>query len=250
LIAAVSIFGLWLAVLLQGTAAASTENPVVVDLSKDFVAITAGFTGTEVLLFGTTAGKGQVVVIVEGPAVNATIRHKERVAGIWVNGDEVAFENVPAFYQVLATDSLDEWLPLPLRETNQIGVEYLQIRPLGDVDPATAAEYRNALIRNKQLAGHYGKVEGRMTIVGGRLFRSTVFFPADVPVGVYNIRTYLIDNKRVVSSQVMPLTINKTGLEADLYRVAHKHSALYGIAAIVIAILAGLGGNMLFRRNR
>ena len=229
---------------------ARADSPVIVDLSKDFVAITAGFTGTEVLLFGTTQGKGHVVVVIEGPTETVKIRQKERVAGIWVNGKEVTFENVPAFYQVLATDSLDEWLPLPVREKNQIGVEYLDIRPVGKVNPALAAEFRNALIRRKQAAGHYGKVEGRMTIVDNRLFRSTVFFPADVPVGVYNVRTFLVENKRIVSSQTMPLNIYKTGLEADVYRVAHQHSLLYGVAAIVIAIVAGLGGNMLFRKSR
>jgi uncharacterized protein (TIGR02186 family) len=244
------IFLLCLSALVAIGPARAADQPVVVDLSKDFVAITAGFTGTEVLLFGTSTGKGQVVIVIEGPTEMATIRRKERIAGIWVNGQEVAFENVPAFYQVLATDSLDEWLPLPLREENQIGVEYLDIRPVGKVDAAIAAEFRNALIRNKQQAGHYGRLEGRMTIVGGRLFRSTVFFPADVPVGVYNVRTFLVENKKIVSSQIMPLTINKIGMEADIYRVAHQHSALYGIAAIVIAVLAGLGGNMLFRRTR
>jgi uncharacterized protein (TIGR02186 family) len=247
-----AIAGIFAACLAMSTGvspADSADPPVIVDLSKDFVAITAGFTGTEVLLFGSTKGKGKVVIVIEGPANNATIRMKERVAGIWVNGSEVTFEHVPAFYQVLSTDELGDWLPAALREEHHIGLDNLSIRPLGDVSAAEATVFRNALIRNKQQAGHYGKGTGQMKLAGGRLFRSTVFFPADVQVGVYSIRTYLIENRKVVSSQVLPLAINKTGLEAELYRAAHQHSALYGIAAIVIAVLAGLGGNMLFRRN-
>ncbi len=235
--------------LLFGFAPAARAQPVVVDLSKDFVAITAGFTGTEVLLFGATEGVGEVVVVVVGPSESATIRLKEKIAGIWVNGREVIFKDIPAFYQVLSTDSLDEWLPLAVREANQIGVEYLDIQPLGNVDSATAAEFRNALIRNKQSIGHYGRIEGRLTMVGGRLFRSTVFFPADVPVGVYEINTYHVLDGRIMSTLTIPLTISKTGIEADIYRVAHQNSALYGLAAIVVAVLAGLGGNALFRRS-
>lgn len=235
--------------LLLGLAPVARAQPVVVDLSKDFVAITAGFTGTEVLLFGATTGIGHVVVVVVGPSESATIRLKEKFAGIWINGPAVTFKNVPAFYQVLSTDTLDEWLPLPVREANQIGVEYLKIQPSGDVGSATAAEFRNALIRNKQAIGHYGKIEGRLNMIGGRLFRSTVYFPADVPVGVYEINTYHVVDGRITSTQTTPLTISKIGLEANIYRIAHQNGALYGLAAIVIAVLAGLGGNALFRRH-
>ncbi len=235
--------------LLAWTTSAAKAEPVIVDLSKNFVAITAGFTGTEVLLFGTTNGYGEVVVVVEGPKEVLAVRRKEKVAGIWINGRQVDFVNAPAFYKILSTSSLDEWLPLSVREANQIGVEYLDLQPRDEIAPAEAAEYRAALIRNKQRIGHYGQVEARMKIVDGRLFRSNVYFPANVPVGKYQVRTYLVDKGKIVSKRTMPLTINKIGIEADVFRVAHEHSALYGIAAIVIAVLAGLGGNALFRKG-
>jgi uncharacterized protein (TIGR02186 family) len=223
-------------------------QPVVVDLSEDFVAITAGFNGTDVLLFGATTGIGEVVVVIVGPNQNATVRLKEKFAGIWVNGREVVFKDVPAFYQVLSTDTLDEWLPLQVREANQIGVEYLEIVPNGDTEPAIAADFRNALIRTKQAKGHYGKVENTLDLTGGRLFRSRVFFPADVPVGIYEINTYHVVDGRVISTQTIPLTISKTGFEAAIYRIAQQNGALYGIAAIIVAVLAGMAGNALFRR--
>ncbi len=235
--------------LLAGLAAPVAAQPVVVDLSKKFVAITAGFTGAEMLLFGATQGHGEVVVVIEGPSMAAAIRRKENVAGIWVNGREVKFDDIPAFYQVLSTSELDEWLPLPVREANQIGVEYLELQPQGDISAADAAEFRAALIRNKQRLGHYGTVEGRLDLIGGRLFRSKVTFPANVPVGIYTIRTFLIENGQIVDKQTMPLTINKIGISADVYRIAYQHGSLYGIAAIVIAVLAGLGGNALFRKG-
>ena len=76
-----------------------------------------------------------------------------------------------------------------------------------------------------------------------------MFFPANVPVGKYFIRTYLVSKGKIVSTRTMPLRINKIGIEADVFRVAHQHSALYGIAAIVIAVMAGLGANALFRKG-
>ncbi len=51
-------------VLLSAAAApASAAEELVVDLSRSVVAITAGFVGSELLLFGATDGKGDVVVV-------------------------------------------------------------------------------------------------------------------------------------------------------------------------------------------
>src|SRR3546814_7070543 len=136
-----------------GTAEAAPSDPLVVDLSSHLVAITTGFTGTDVLLFGATQGEGHIVVIVEGPHSNLAVRRKEQVLGIWVNREEVTFRNVPTFYQVKASDLLDEWLPLRLRERHQISVEYLNMEPIGDIGPAKAADFRAELIRHQQRIG-------------------------------------------------------------------------------------------------
>jgi hypothetical protein len=57
------------AVLALGLAIAGPLRaaPLVADLSKHLVAITTGFAGTDVLLFGAIDEPGDVVVIVWGP---------------------------------------------------------------------------------------------------------------------------------------------------------------------------------------
>ncbi len=240
---------LW-AILAALVASGTTRaQPLVADLSKHLVAITAGFTGAEVLLFGAIEGKGRIVVVVEGPLQTITVRRKERVAGVWVNRETVTFENAPSFYQVMASEALDGWLPTALREQHQIGIDYLKFRPVGLVRPTTAAEFQQALIRNKQRLGHYGISEGKVTMLGGRLFRAEVFFPANVPTGIYTVEVLLVRDGEVVSAQKTPLYISKSGLEAEVYRLAHAYPALYGAAAIVIAIAAGLLANAVFRKT-
>lgn len=229
--------------------AVAQAQTVITDVSKNNIAITADFTGAEILFFGATEGDGKLVVVIQGPDQEISIRRKKRVAGIWVNGEEIVFKRAPSFYHVIASESLDEWLPLSVREANQIGVEYLAIDPVEDVNPAAAADYRAALIRNKQNLGHYSRVEGRLKILGGRLFRSELYLPSNVPTGTYTVKTFLVHNRKIVSTQVTPLTVDKSGIEEDIYRVAHEHGILYGLAAITIAVLAGLGGNALFRKT-
>src|SRR2546426_9410212 len=100
--------GLWgwclplLALTFPWTAPPRAEA-LAADLTSHLIAITTGFTGTSVVLFGATDGPGDVIVVVRGPEREITVRRKSRVAGIWVNTQEVTFANVPSFYAVAAS---------------------------------------------------------------------------------------------------------------------------------------------------
>ncbi|MEI7906839.1 MAG: TIGR02186 family protein, partial [Bacteroidota bacterium] len=54
---------------------------------------------------------------------------KARVAGIWINRDELRFSGVPAFYRIAASKPLADFVPLSLRQRHQIGVDFLRIQP-------------------------------------------------------------------------------------------------------------------------
>ena len=185
-------FLLLLAVLSAIAVAARAGEPLLADLSEHLVKIDTGFTGAKVLLFGAIEGRGEVVVIIRGPRAPVTIRRKGRVAGVWANRDGVTFENAFSFYQVMASIELDEWLPLEVRERHQIGVEYLKFKPRGEISPAKEADFHAALVRSKQRLGHYGLLEGNVGVIGGRLFRTEVIFPANVPTGIYTAEVLLL----------------------------------------------------------
>jgi len=70
---------------------------LVADLTNHLIAITTGFTGAAVVLFGAIDGPGDIAVVIRGPDRDVTVRRKTRVAGIWVNSEEVNFGNVPSF---------------------------------------------------------------------------------------------------------------------------------------------------------
>lgn len=218
------------------------------DLSESVVKITTGFTGTKVLLFGALQEQGKIVVVVEGPRHALTVRRKQRVAGIWVNRAEVQFDDVPSFYHVLSSHPLEEWLPLRTRDLYQIGVEYLRFQPRSELGPAETARFRDALIRNMQRVGRYGVLEGNVTVLGGQLFRADLYLPANLPTGYYTIEVMLVRDGDVKSMQATPLLVTKSGVGADVFDMAYSYPALYGIMAIVLAALAGLGANAIFRK--
>ena len=60
--------------------------------------------------------------------------------------------------------------------------------------------------------------------------------------------TFLIKDGEVVSAQTTPLYIKKTGVLAEIFFFAHDYAAIYGVLAIIFAVLAGLGANAIFRK--
>ncbi len=240
-------------VLALGAAPAmAAEQPLVADLSEHLVKITMGFEGAELLLFGAVEGEGDVVVLVHGPLETLTVRRKARTAGIWMNRDEMTFEEIPAFYQVMATSQPGDWLPDAVRERHQIGVPHLELPlakdPRRDARPAVVADFRDALIRGKQELGHYGVGVGSVKMLSARLFRGDVLFPTNVPTGTYTVEVLLVRDGEVISAQSTPLYVSKIGVLAELFSFAHDYAAFYGILAIVFAVLAGLGANAAFRK--
>ena len=228
-------------------AAAQGTDALIADLSSREIAITTGFAGTELLLFGAVDGEGDIVVVVRGPKRREIVRRKERIAGVWVIGRSVAFDEVPAFYFVTSTRPLRDIASAAVFAPRRIGADNLHIVPVARADVGRT-EFRRALLRNKARSGLYGENQGAVKVTGGRLFRTRVFFPSNVPTGNYTAEVYLMRNGVIIGGQSTPLVVHKVGLEADVFQVAHRHSTLYGIIAIVIALGAGWLAGVVFRR--
>lgn len=236
--------------LLAASTTATTARELVVDLSETVVAITTSFAGSDLLLFGTTESSGDVVVVVRGPLRDVIVRHKERIAGVWVNRSEMVFEQVPDYYALASNRPVDEFLSPEVRNAYQIGATHLELLPrdrLENVEEINA--FRNALIRNKQREGLYAAKQGNVIFLGNRLFRTRIHFPANVSVGTYGVDIYLVQNGVVASMETTLLTVRKFGIAAAIYDFAHRNSALYGLLAILMAVMAGWLAGIVFRRT-
>ena len=232
---------------------AAKAEALVADLSNHLIAITTGFHGTDVLLFGATDGEGDVVVVVRGPEREIKVRRKARVGGIWVNTDEMDFQNVPAFYQVASSRELGDFAPVELMTRHQLGLDYLKLPRVetpGEEAPdvVDVDDFRRALIRGKKTHGFYLPEKRKVNFLGARLFRADVYFPPNVPTGVYTIEVLLIRDGYIAGAQTTPLVVSKAGLGAAIFNFAHNHAVLYGILAVALALAAGGLAGVVFRR--
>jgi len=236
---------LLLALLLIGPPARAQQ--LVADLNIHLVAISTGFNGAEVTVFGAIEGGGDVVVVVRGPERETVVRRKSRNAGIWLNTRSVSFANAPGFYQLFSTKPIDEIVPASLRQLNEIGVDQLKLNPVGRFSHEEVPAFHAALIEDLQAEGLYGHGAGRVEMLGDKLFRATLAFPPNVPTGTYTVQIYLLRKGDMVAAQTTPLVISQTGLEADLNQFANDQAVLYGVVAVLAAAMAGWGASLLYR---
>lgn len=237
------------ALLLVAHPRVAVASEITVDLSDPIVKITAGFSGTDLLIFGVAPGEGDVVVVVRGPIKQEVVRKKEQVAGVWVNRRQLVLENVPSVYMMASNRALDEFLPGGIAHIHQIGVENIHMKPSKEyADVEDWEEFRHALIRNKEKQNLYKWKPGNLVFQGNRLFRTKIHFPANLTVGTFGIDTYLINKGEMVAFETTLLNVRKFGLEAEVYNFAHRHSFAYGVLAILVAGLAGWLANAAFRK--
>jgi uncharacterized protein (TIGR02186 family) len=233
------------------TDAQAADNELVADLSQRLIAITTAFTGTDVVLFGTSDGDHDIAVTVQGPRVSQNVRRKSRVAGIWINRERLAFDEVPSYYAVASSGPLDKIALPDVQARLELGTDELKLKPIdaAGLDIGEIATFQDALVRNKQREGLYSVKPAPVNFVGPRLFRTTLHFPANVPPGIYQVQVFELQDGQVTDAQRSALVISKVGVEADVFDFAHQQSVLYGLMAVALSATMGWLAGVIFRRG-
>ncbi|MBW3097457.1 TIGR02186 family protein [Pseudohoeflea sp. DP4N28-3] len=230
-----------------------------IGISTHEIAIASDFSGADITVFGAIDGADQfllaigsydVIVALEGPRKPATVRRKERVAGIWINRHSTSFEPIPASYSISSTRPLDKIAPPLALAAHDVGINNIRLSPTGALgDGSRIAEFREALRRIMQASGLYQRDPSGVQFISQSLFRASVRLPASIPVGLHTVRAELYRHGEFVTERRIHLRVVKTGLEQFTYNLAHRHAFLYGCLAVAFAILTGWLSSIIFRKD-
>ncbi|MDP1724872.1 MAG: TIGR02186 family protein [Alphaproteobacteria bacterium] len=225
-------------------------NALVADLSHHLIAIHTDFKGTDVVLFGSVDEGGHIVVTVKGPRKNFVVQRKEKTMGVWLNRTGIKYHNMPSFFRIASDVPLDEILTPNMITRYEFTPETLDIESSKDFFSNKYRFYKEELIEKLRTNNFYGRDIERIKFLGPHLFRTILHFPSNVPPGIYTVHVYLIKDNQVIAAQSTPLSVNKVGLSADLFAFAHNNSFIYGITAILCALMLGAVGGIVLRRGR
>ena len=240
-------------------AAALTDAQVHVDSS---------FRGASIVLYGAvfnpTPDPTDVVVVVRGPDAPIRLVKKTRTSGVWLNSRPVVFEGAPGFYMTASTRPLSDIAdfgqlrrlgvgvdhlridaPQESRTVSRYGVRDVVVSRLGD----DYLDWRRAVIRLKEAAALYDTDSEGVEFVDRGLFRAEVKLPTVAPTGKYYAEVWLFQDGEPQSVSNLTLTVEKVGLERDIYEFAHRRPWLYGVLCVVLAALTGYGASRIFSRR-
>jgi uncharacterized protein (TIGR02186 family) len=226
------------------------ETPeLIVDLSRPRVSITSAFQGESILLFGMFDPPGEIVVVVVGPPARETVLRKQRVLGLWLNTGRQAFDDVPAYYSIAASQPLQRLLARSAGgEILSLEDRLQSVRSVGQREHEDLTRFRLGLVEVKRREGLYPADIGQVTIQANRLFRVDLPFPSRLPEGTYDVRTYLLREGKIVAAVSRPLPVGKVGFSAQLAGWSDNDGPLYGLGAIIMAVVAGWIGGAVMRR--
>lgn len=236
------------------------KETVEIGLSTDTIAITSGFRGTDLTVFGALdnadpliqrQGRYDIVVVLEGPERSFVVRRKDRYLGIWVNAESVSFQHIPASYSLASTRSLQDIAQPKVFAQLGLGVNnmYYEPTPDGFGSSQSLREFTAELPRLKLKQQLYNQRPGDVQFLSATLFRATLSLPANVPVGKHVARAYLFRNGEFLRENATSLNILKAGLEFRIYRAANQYSLLYGLFAVFLAVVTGWMGRLVFRKD-
>ena len=226
------------------------QNQIVADLSQENVKISTDFQGAKILLFGAYDGKkgDDIIVIVTGPKGLVTVQKKEKILGVWVNTRKVNYINTPKYLSISSNRRIDDILNKKTQKISEIGLNNLKIRIQPGIKVEKEGNWREALTRNMLKSNLWSINENSVTLNKDSLFRSYLKLPSNVITGQFEVKILHYRNSKLLSQQINSINVSKSGISAEIYDIAQNYSTLYGIFAVLLAVLVGWGSNLIFRK--
>ncbi|MCU0831912.1 MAG: TIGR02186 family protein [Rhizobiaceae bacterium] len=238
---------------------ASPREEITIGLSSDVIEIATDFTGMDLTIFGSVnnpradsiaTGGYDVIVVLEGPPRPLIIREKKRVLGMWVNADSMSFDDVQRSYVLASTGALQDIATDELYRQLALGVDQRFFAPANPREASWRVEAFSAALKElKERDGLYHEGTGDVRFLSQSLFKASLAIPSNIPLGTHRARAFLFKNGMFLDEDSTGLYVTKDSFEQWLFRQSQQNGFLYGLVAVLIAMLTGWLGRLMFRRD-
>jgi uncharacterized protein (TIGR02186 family) len=233
-------------------AAGAKELQVAVQPNQ--ILMGATYNGQSIAVTGTMPADAMAIIRVTGHAERSKLKKKGRALGVlWMNLDAVEISNVPNVFLLYLPEGVQAapQMDRPSRSMAGLGME--AIRKQADIESKDGD--KDALfgdfVKLKQKAGLYATVPDAIGYAEEskdvKSFHCTVSMPSTLPQGTYQLEVFAIDKDNVVSYASQQIEAKEVGLPAFISSLAFQHGALYGVLAVLVAVMAGLLTGVMFK---
>ncbi len=231
------------------------RDPILVpEVSQHEIQVRQGFTGTELLLFGaildpdgSRAGRDyDIVVVLKGPTQAIRLREKQKIAGIWVNAQSSDFRSAPSFFAVASSRPIAKIVDERTAAIFELGLNWLQLSPIGAIDPAQQQRFTAGLVDLRKRQGLYSESARGVRISEQVLYQARIALPSSVQIGRYTAETFAIRDGQVIASATADVEVRKLGFERFVALFAQEQALLYGLLAVAVSVSMGWLAGRLF----
>ncbi|KAA0971296.1 TIGR02186 family protein [Aureimonas fodinaquatilis] len=231
-----------------------------IGLSSDTVTVGSSFGSSRLVVFGALdnadqrvlrQGRYDIVVVLEGPRRDVVIRERDRFLGVWINRGSEDFNRLAQSYALASTRPLRDIAPASVLRQLTIGAQNEVLRAQQSVESSEGQvdAYAAAMLRLKTQSGLYTESIGTVEFVSQTLFRAALVLSPDLPVGRHLLRAYLFREGQLIRERSDEIWVRKTGFDNEVSVFAANYGVLYGLMAVLLAVVTGWFGRLLFRRD-
>ena len=239
-------------------AAPAQAERLVSQLSNESVEITSSFDGERMNFFGSiepdagseqkfVTGPFHVVIVVLGPTQNRVAREKTHEFGIWLNTDQVEFDNFPSYLHILSSSRLTDITDVTTLTANGILPEaYTMAASTGDWWKTEI--FSRELVRLMGEDGLFGIQENGVNFLSENFYSARMTLPSNAPPGPYVALTFVFKDGQIIARKSEGFSVRKIGFERFIALAAVQQPLLYGLVCVVLALFTGWLGGALFKR--
>lgn len=230
---------------------------LTVNVSPETVAINLSYNGTTLQVNGQSKAGDDLIVRITNTNGDAHYKYIGKAGGlVWMKQGDISFNNVPGVYLLYSSRDLELLLSPAEQKANLIGFEALK----GALEIETASpellsdkeRWNNEFIRFKEKERLYTIQTGTVTRKHGQdsdTYQVEIFWPYQAATGDYLVEAMAVRDGKIVESVKTNFTVERTGLVKKLTDMAFNQAALYGIMAVIIAIVAGFAVGLIFKKG-
>ena len=230
---------------------------LVSQISNDNVEITSSYAGERMTFFGSiepeagatqpVEGPFHVVVVVIGPTQNRVARRKTDNFGIWINTEQVEYDDFPSYFHVLSSGKLTDITDITTLTTNYILPESPTLSP-DSGDWWSGPIFGRELVRLMTEQGFFGVQENGVNFLSSNFYSARLTLPSNAPPGPYIALTYVFKDGEIIARGSQGFAVRKIGFERFLAISSRQYPLLYGIVCVVLALFTGWLGGVIFKR--
>lgn len=228
---------------------------LTLDANHSHIKIDFFYHGSTVRIRGTSDPGTDLVIKITSPEGHQVLKKKGKVAGfLWMNVGTLNFENVPGLYFVHSTKKIEDILSPEEMDKYIIGYtalnKHVEISPVKNDDEKN--RWFNEFVKFKENSKLYNLSTGKISLTeenGRQNYYIMIEWPYQASPGSYTITVYAVKDRKVVEKAEANVRVEQVGAVKTLADMAKNNGALYGIISIIVALGAGFGVGMIFRKG-